>query len=200
MAQSPKPTHQLQSLVLIPSIIRPFDKSFRLKVPTTTELSIPLMLLAQMNLFYHLPTLSFPPFILLPLKFRTVEFSISVTCLDIPIVPSHLFVLTPLGPYAPLVPLLGEAPQGLVGLNSPWLKPTINPDYTELHLLTLVHFSTFYTRFTIVESKSFSSTKMINWYNALNNYMPFFLWLKIEKRGNTLLQKSNKSRLSKLTL
>ena len=139
MAQSPKPTHQLQSLVLIPSIIRPFDKSFRLKVPTTTEFSIPLMLLAQINFFYHLPTLSFPPFILLPLKFRTVEFSISVTCLDIPIVPSHLFALTPLGPYAPLVPLLGEAPQGLIGLNSPWLKPTINPDYTELHLLTLVH-------------------------------------------------------------
>ena len=55
----PKSTHQLKSLFLIPSI-RPFDKSFRLKVPTITEFSIPLMLLAQMN-FYHLPTLLYPP-------------------------------------------------------------------------------------------------------------------------------------------
>ena len=63
MAQSPKPTHQLQSLVLIPSIVSPFDKSSRLKAPTIT--AIPLMLLSSnqflLSLAYPvLPTL-YPP-------------------------------------------------------------------------------------------------------------------------------------------
>ena len=65
-------------------------------------------------------------------RLLTVEFSISVIYLGIPIALSHLFASTPLGPYAPLVPLLGEAPPGLIGLNSPWLKPILNSDYTEL--------------------------------------------------------------------
>ena len=46
------------------------------------------------------------------------------------------------GKWSPLVPLLGEAFSGLIGLNSPWLKPILNSDYTELHLLTLLIFST----------------------------------------------------------
>ena len=125
---SPKSTHQLKSLVLIPSIIR--DKSFRLKVPIPiTEFSIPLMLLAQINFFYHLPTLSFPPFILLLLKFLTVEFSISVTYLAILIVPSHLFASTPYrGPNSTINSPWRGAPQGSA-------RP-------------------FYSHFTIVELKS----------------------------------------------